>query len=87
MRQKTRKQSENDGDKRFYTGIPCRQGHDSFRYTSTGNCCACITIYRRNYRKNNRKGMRLFQVYVYPQNLQPLKEMAKAMNVAVELMQ
>jgi hypothetical protein len=31
--------------------------------------------------------MRLFQVYVYPQNLQPLKEMAKAMNVAVELMQ
>lgn len=27
--------------KRYYTGRPCRRGHDSERYTSTGNCCEC----------------------------------------------
>lgn len=30
------------GRKRFYTGRPCKYGHDSERYTTTGNCIACL---------------------------------------------
>ena len=31
-----------DGKKRFYTGKPCKKGHDSERYTSTGGCIECL---------------------------------------------
>lgn len=29
------------GRKHFYTGKPCKYGHDSARFTSTGGCMAC----------------------------------------------
>src|SRR6185503_18369991 len=29
------------GLKKFNTGRPCNKGHNSDRYTSTGNCVAC----------------------------------------------
>lgn len=29
------------GLKRFYTGKPCKRGHDSERYTSIGSCAQC----------------------------------------------
>lgn len=30
------------GRKTYRTGKPCRNGHDSFRYVSTGQCVACM---------------------------------------------
>lgn len=29
------------GKTRFYTGKPCRSGHDAERYVSSGACCTC----------------------------------------------
>lgn len=29
------------GRKRFYTGKPCKYGHDAQRFVTTGNCVAC----------------------------------------------
>jgi hypothetical protein len=28
---------------RFYTGTPCKHGHDCERYTSTNGCVQCVT--------------------------------------------
>lgn len=31
------------GRKTYRTGKPCKNGHDSFRYVSTGQCVACMS--------------------------------------------
>jgi hypothetical protein len=38
----TRKQAFTQGHTRFYTGRPCKNGHDCERYTSTGGCAKCV---------------------------------------------
>lgn len=38
----TRKESITRGERTFYTGVPCRHGHLSARYTSTGGCIMCL---------------------------------------------
>jgi|SRR5580658_3597874 hypothetical protein len=38
----TRKQAFALARTRFYTGRPCKNGHDCERYTSTGGCSKCV---------------------------------------------
>lgn len=38
------------GSRFFNTGRPCRNGHTSNRYTSTGNCLACVAAARDDKR-------------------------------------
>lgn len=37
----TRAEAFAQGRKHFYSGKPCKYGHDSARFTSTGGCMAC----------------------------------------------
>lgn len=37
----SRKQAKGDGKAHYYTGKPCIRGHDSVRYTASGNCRLC----------------------------------------------
>lgn len=41
MEKLTRQQAAQKGLHRYYTGKPCRNGHDAERYTSTGSCVVC----------------------------------------------
>lgn len=36
------------GDTRYYTGIPCHRGHDSWRKTSNGVCAKCASLLTNN---------------------------------------
>ena len=38
----SRNQAFAEGKTRFYTGRPCKNGHDCERYTSMGGCVNCI---------------------------------------------
>ena len=53
---KTRDQARLDGDKHYFTGIPCENGHLSKRYTRDGVCVTCGNIksieYVRTHKKN-----------------------------------
>jgi hypothetical protein len=42
MEIKSRKQAIVDGDNIFYTGIPCANGHITYRYVQSGSCKDCI---------------------------------------------
>lgn len=42
MEVKTRKQAMLDGENKYFTGRPCRNGHMSFRYVQSGSCYDCI---------------------------------------------
>ena len=55
---KAEKMNERDtallaGDKFYRTGSPCRAGHASDRYTSTGGCVQCLKI-REDLRQSKR---------------------------------
>ena len=42
MQVKTRKQAMADGENKYFTGQPCKNGHMSFRYVQSGSCYDCI---------------------------------------------
>ncbi|HAS8352695.1 TPA: hypothetical protein I7721_16515 [Vibrio vulnificus] len=47
----TRREAIAQGARRFYTGKPCRHGHDAERFTSNGACVECIALNSAVYRK------------------------------------
>lgn len=38
----TRESAARDGRKRYYTGRPCKRGHDCERFVSSGGCVMCV---------------------------------------------
>lgn len=50
----TRREAHAKGLKRFYTGEPCKRGHDSERFTSSGACIACQVFTTPNKRNGPR---------------------------------
>jgi Zn finger protein HypA/HybF involved in hydrogenase expression len=48
----SRKEAADSGLKRFYTGRPCGYGHDSARYTASGNCVMCASKSSSSYAKS-----------------------------------
>jgi len=59
----TRMDAANAGLKRFYTGKPCKYGHDAQRFTTTGGCVACNAARSKlfAFAKNTERGK-----FVYP---------------------
>jgi hypothetical protein len=47
----TRKQALAQGETTFFTGKPCRKGHVTPRYASTGHCVECVKEAARGYRQ------------------------------------
>lgn len=41
--------------KTYFTGKPCKHGHISERYTSTGACLACTDFHVANYQARQKK--------------------------------
>lgn len=46
----TRSEARARGLTRYYTGVPCKQGHLSERSVSEGKCYECIRLRNRKYR-------------------------------------
>lgn len=62
--EKTRAAAVESGDKRYFTGIPCKKGHYSERYTSTGGCILCgIEQARKWYESNKDKAREKHREY------------------------
>ncbi len=49
----TRSHPQAGGLRRYYTGVPCRRGHDSERITATHNCVECAKLASRKWRVLN----------------------------------
>lgn len=41
----TREQARQSGEPKYYTGIPCKNNHLTYRYTQSGTCAGCIRSY------------------------------------------
>lgn len=55
----TRDEAAQRGLKRYYTGVSCKRGHDSERYTTTAGCIECV---RRIMPKTKSDPYRLFHL-------------------------
>lgn len=48
MERMNRRTAIQRGMHKFFTGLPCRNGHVNLRYTNTGACLSCIAVHNRN---------------------------------------
>lgn len=48
-----RKDAKAQGLKRYFTGKPCRRGHDAERFVSDGYCCACSGALSKQWKAAN----------------------------------
>lgn len=55
MERMTRAQAIDAGLSKYYTGIPCINGHDSYRYTSSSACYGCVKDASTNSREKMKK--------------------------------
>lgn len=55
MEVKTRKQALADGDKYYFTGKPCPQGHVSLRRVKQKDCLECHNLYMQAAKGNGKK--------------------------------
>lgn len=51
----TRNRAIELGKKYFYTGIECRNGHDSARYVNDGKCITCVNNRVNKYKNENKE--------------------------------
>ena len=49
----TKKQAREQGLKHYFTGKPCKHGHVSKRYVSTGQCFCCVSEHDKQWREAN----------------------------------
>jgi hypothetical protein len=61
----TRGESLALGRKRYYTGQPCKHGHDAQRFVSTGACVACNVVRSRLFAnsKNSTAGRFVYSLH------------------------
>lgn len=43
----SRSEAKMRGMSQYFTGIPCKNGHTTYRYTASGACAGCIREYNR----------------------------------------
>lgn len=57
------------GRKHFYTGKPCKYGHDSLRFTSTGGCMACNAARSKLFSRASTLGEKVFSYHLHPDDV------------------
>lgn len=65
------------GLKFYYTGIPCKHGHDSKRYSSYAGCFDCAIAYSENQRKTNPEAVKQCMISWRAKSGQKIKAYSK----------
>lgn len=51
----TRKDALLIGQTRYFTGLPCKEGHVTYRRVNSGSCCECSRLQTKRWRDNGGK--------------------------------
>jgi len=65
----TRTEAAALGRKRFYTGKPCKYGHDAQRFVTTGACVACNAARSKVFSKAIATGGKPFSYRLHPDDV------------------
>ncbi len=90
MQINTRKQAQEKGLRKYFTGRPCKKGHLTLRYVNTGACVACISLhgkkrYQIGEKLNHPARPRWLRVRAYKADDQKLIDYANGLMIAREL--
>ena len=77
----TRAQAAAQGRKHFYTGKPCKYGHDSLRFTSTGGCMACNAARSKVFSQAVAAKGQAFTYHAHPDDHAALLAYAQALDI------
>lgn len=66
---------------RFYTGRPCRYGHDAQRYVSTGGCVACNAGRAQSFSRLAAVSGEAFSYKIHPEDYAALLAYAQALDI------
>lgn len=77
----TRAQAASQGRKHFYTGKPCKYGHDSLRFTSTGGCMACNAARSKIFSQAVASNGQVFTYHLHPDDHAALLAYAQALDI------
>lgn len=76
------------GVRRYYTGRVCKQGHDTYRYVSTGNCAGCVAMRSQRYnrkRMDAERGIVTVEYKIHQDDRVAIDRFVSAVNKAREL--
>lgn len=77
----TRQAAYELGRTKFFTGIPCKRGHKSQRYVSTGNCIACMQNFSKRYNVERPKTSGGFWYPLAPKHHAKILAMCQALDM------
>lgn len=80
-----RKEAATRGLFKYYTGKLCGRGHDSLRYTKTGQCIACQREYNQEIGAHVNAvaaQQKLVITRVHPEDEEKIRNYAEALNLA-----
>jgi hypothetical protein len=66
------------GEVMYFTGRPCKQGHVTLRFTSSGSCHDCSLSYQKESRLNNIEDRKEKEKTIYANNRQKMVDRAKS---------
>jgi hypothetical protein len=78
----TRQTARAAGLFKYYSGAPCRNGHDTLRYTASGACIACVAAQVRRRRRYD-QGSAVVILRVKREHVDLLKDFAAALDAPV----
>jgi len=67
---------------RYNTGLPCRKGHQSPRYTASGQCTICCENRRRG---TNRGNLHSYKFDIHPDDVPAVQALVDALGLARKL--
>jgi hypothetical protein len=80
----TRKEALSQGLTRYYTGVPCKQGHDCEKYVREYRCCECHRLYKiKKYQEDETYRNRILsqQQDAYKKDPEKFRERGRKNNV------
>lgn len=77
----SRHEAAAQGRKRFYTGKPCKYGHDAQRFVSTGGCVACNAVRSQSFCRLSEANGEAFAYKIHPDDYATLLACAQALDL------
>ena len=90
METQTRTEAVRRGLYKYFTGVPCKNGHLTLRYTNTSVCIACHAAYQKAYKAGykSKKSLAIrsqFEVF-HVDDLKRVQDFVTAVNFERELL-
>ncbi len=81
-----RKTAAQNGQLKYFTGTPCGRGHNTYRYTKTGTCAACVRGYGQKYvNLLPASNLKKVEMFVHPNDCAAIHGFAEALAQARKL--